>query len=511
MTAVEMLYNDCSNARLPTGIALSSLLAGLLRECRRQEICYCYWKSSRRIPAALTGAGDIDLIVGQEDLHRIEEILLEQGFKRFASVSHRGHPSISSFIGYDDAADQLFHVHLHARLIIGEPLLKNYRIPWEGRLLARAIFHPTLPIRMLDSTSEAVLLVVRWCLEPGRLDPVALRNRPATLQKFALDREELAARVDRASLRNLAAELMDEELAEMVADAVYGQPSWRNHYRLRRRIETHFAPYRIYSALEARVRSLARALLWAIGHLNRRFLHAPRPWNRLAPGGGRIVAVIGVDGCGKSTTVAATRVWLGPLIDVIPAYFGTGDGRSSLLLRMLKLMVPLTRRMLQGRRGGHLSQGEVSPRTPGLLHIALLTVWATAVAVEKRSKLAAAHRAASRGLIVITDRYPQDQTVSFNDGPLLAHLSRVPLWVRRFEMATYARARRLPPDLVVKLQASPGTIAKREPEMHPSRIQQRVAALKCLEFPGARVVSVDAEQPLADVMRMVKREIWRVL
>jgi thymidylate kinase len=116
-----------------------------------------------------------------------------------------------------------------------------------------------------------------------------------------------------------------------------------------------------------------------------------------------------------------------------------------------------------------------------------------------------------RGLIVITDRYPQNQTASYNDGPLLAHLRRVPLWIRRFETAVYARARRLPPDLVIKLQTSPETNARREPEMHPSRIQRRVAALKCLEFPGARVVCVDAEQPLADVLRTVKREIWRVL
>lgn len=511
MTTVERLYDDCSNAWLAAAVALSSLLVGFLRECHRQEICYCYWKSSRRIHAALAGAGDIDLLVGQDDLHRIEAILLGQGFKRFGSVSHRGHPSISSFIGYDEAVDQLFHIHLHARLIIGEPLLKNYRIPWEERLLARAIVHPTLPIRMLDPASEAVLLVVRWGLEPRRLDPVALRNRPATLGKFALDREELAVRVDRASLRNLAAELMDEELAELVADAVHGQPSRRNRYRLRRRIEAHFASYRIYGAVEARVRSLVRALLWAGGNLNRRFLHAPRPWNRLAPGGGRVVAVIGVDGSGKSTAVAATRAWLGSMIDVIPIYFGTGDGRSSLLLRMLKLMVPLTRRMLKSRRGGHPSQGEVSPRAPGLLHSVLLMVWAIAVAVEKLNKLASAHRAASRGLIVITDRYPQNQAAGFNDGPLLTHQSMVPLWVRRFEMAAYARARRLPPDLIIKLQATPETIARREPEMHPSRIQQRVTALKCLEFPGSRVVCVDAEQPLAEVLRAVRREIWSVL
>jgi len=32
-----------------------------------------------------------------------------------------------------------------------------------------------------------------------------------------------------------------------------------------------------------------------------------------------------------------------------------------------------------------------------------------------------------------------------------------------------------------------------------------------LAFPGARVVSIDAEQSLSDVICAVKREIWRLL
>jgi hypothetical protein len=47
--------------------------------------------------------------------------------------------------------------------------------------------------------------------------------------------------------------------------------------------------------------------------------------------------------------------------------------------------------------------------------------------------------------------------------------------------------------------------------MDPAVIRQRVAALQRLELPGARVVCVDAEQPLAEVIRAVKREIWRLM
>ena len=47
--------------------------------------------------------------------------------------------------------------------------------------------------------------------------------------------------------------------------------------------------------------------------------------------------------------------------------------------------------------------------------------------------------------------------------------------------------------------------------MDPAVIRERIAALRRLAFPGARVVPVDAEQPLAEVLRAVKREIWNML
>jgi hypothetical protein len=138
-------------------------------------------------------------------------------------------------------------------------------------------------------------------------------------------------------------------------------------------------------------------------------------------------------------------------------------------------------------------------------------VWATAVALEKRSKVHAANRGAGRGLVVIADRYPQDEDIEYNEGPLLSRLKRAPSWLRRFEQRSYALARRVPPDLVFKLHVTAETVARREPDMDPLVVRQRIAALGGLTFPGARVVPVDAERPLAEVIDCVKREIWSLL
>ena len=501
---IDMIRRTCAeDAMLPA-------LLEVLHEFHRQQVSYCYWKSSRRLDAVFAGEGDVDLLVARNDQHRVQAILLDRDFKLFPSVADRDHPATMSFLGYDERGGQLIHIHLHFRLIVGEQLLKNYRIPWEEVLLTRAILHPTLPIRILEPTSEAVLLVVRACLELRRLDPMTLCLWQATTRKFALDRAELAKRVDRTTLRDLAAELLGEDLAKLVAEALYGEQPLETQVRLRRRMRKHCAAYRSYNAVEARVRNAGRALSWVAGSLNKHVLHAPRPWNRRAPGGGCMVAILGVDGSGKSTSVATMRAWLGSKVDVVPIYFGTGDGRPSLWLRPLKVAMPLIRRVLKSKPRV-ASHGKISGPAPGLLYSLLLMVWAVAVAVDKRKKLLAARRGTDRGLIVLADRYPQNQILGFNDGPLLTRLTVVPHWLRRFERAAYDLARRLPPDLVIKLVVTPETAARREPEMDPAIIRERIAALQQLELPGARVVCVDAEQPLAEVIRTVKHEIWRLI
>ena len=475
-----------------------------------EKISYCYWKSSLRLQSALAGNGDVDLLIARDDQHRAIHVLLMNGFKAFPSVSGREHPAVSSYLGYDEDSGRLFHLHLHVRLIVGEPLLKNYRVPWETVLLDRAQMHPELRVRHLDPAGEVLLLAVRECLETSRLDPVSLRARHAIAAKFNRDRAYLSGQADRTELHNLASSLVDEDFADLACLYADRSVSAKGRTALGHRIKTFLAPYRSYNAFEARVRSAGRVALWGLGCANKLFIRAPRPWSRTAPGGGRVIALLGVDGSGKTTAMTTMRTWLGAEIDVMPIYFGTGEGRPSLMLLPLKLLVPLASRFIKTKPMGS-SHGNVSGKKPGFVYTLLLTLWAVVLAIEKQQKLKAAHRGASRGLLVIADRYPQNENLDYNDGPLLARLDYVPRWVRRFESRAYARARQLPPDLVIKLVATPETAFRREPTMRRDLVRARIAAVGRLTFPGARVVTIDAEQPLEEEMRAIKAEIWRIL
>jgi thymidylate kinase len=93
----------------------------------------------------------------------------------------------------------------------------------------------------------------------------------------------------------------------------------------------------------------------------------------------------------------------------------------------------------------------------------------------------------------------------------MPRLTGVPRWLQRFESRAYSLAQRLPPDLVIKLIVPPEVCARREPDMDQAVIMQRIAAIPRLTFSGARVVSIDAQQPLAEVIRAVRKEVWQIL
>jgi hypothetical protein len=486
------------------------LLVALLAAFHRRDISYCYWKSSRRLHRALAGDSDLDLLIARDDRQVAQETLLQCAFKAFPCVAHRDHPAIVSFVGHDEHTGRIVHVHVHFRLVVGEALLKHYRLPWEDALLARAVLHPQAAIRVVDPASEALLMVVRSCFELRRTDPVALRHWSAVQEKFERDREALARQVTADMFRRRAREVFDDDLAELATEAAFSDRALVGQRRLHRRVRQALAERRAYNAVEGRVRSLARTALWVAGGVNDRLLHAPRPWSRRAGGGGCVIAVLGVDGSGKSTAVRSLKDWLGSEVDVMPVYFGTGDGRPSLLFLPFKLLSGLIARVIRTKPRGS-SHGRISDREPGLLFSMLLMGWAVVVAMDKRRKLLAAHRGADRGLVVVADRYPQNEDPTYSDGPLLHRVRTAPRWLRRFEARSYELATRLPPDLVIKLEVTAGTLARREPEMNADVIRQRIVGFRRLSFPGTRVVSVPAEQPLADLLRAIKREVWRVL
>src|SRR5438105_5280624 len=153
------------------------LYSQLVRYLQSEGIRYCHWKSNFPLRSAIAPGGDpdlllngeldLDLLVDRKDIARFESVLALLGFKRTVDPVKPHTPSVLHFYGLDAATGALLHLHVYYRIVTGESLLKNYRLPLEELLLANARKVEGLPI--VDPKVELIIFIIRMMVKYGSL------------------------------------------------------------------------------------------------------------------------------------------------------------------------------------------------------------------------------------------------------------------------------------------------------------------------------------------------------
>jgi hypothetical protein len=494
-------------------VALAASTSERLFEAFNHEgLHYCNFKSSAQVASGLEGATDLDLLCDPEQIELIAALLARHGFRRFPAHPSRGYPGVEDFFAADDRTGRLLHLHLHYRLIVGERFFKNYRLPWEREFLERRVLDEATGVFVAEPALEWLLLVCRSALKIRWRDRLVARIASARGERAALRSEHswLAAGVAPKAPKDHASRLLGPRIGDLVGLAIAEDLRFSRLTRLRRELLRSPNVFRAYRRMPALGHRWARELRWVVGSVNRRYLHRPFAYSRSGPGGGTVIAVIGSDGAGKSSVSQMLHSWLAGKVDVMPVYFGSGQGQSSILRWPMTVVLQRSR----GRtRSPQLDPEQRRTRGIGFAR----AMWALALAREKRSKLRLVVRARERGFIVICDRYPQTQADGVNDGPLLwtwrESPSRLKRALARWEDGIYALAEIVPPDVVVRLLVTPQTAAARRPGDDPRELAFRTELVRNLRFGGASggVIDIDAEDDLAAVTLEVKRRLWPVI
>ncbi|MDE4276510.1 hypothetical protein PXK58_19565 [Phaeobacter gallaeciensis] len=500
----------CDGAPVPEiGLAV---VQHLLDRLHAADLQYCHWKSNEHLDAGMRGLTDLDVLVEQWRGDDLQRILAESGFRRFQATALTAYPAVEDYLAVDDATGTLVHLHLHHRLTLGQKHLKGYRLPWEAQALATRRFDPTHGAYVTAPEMELLLLLVRDALKRRIRTTVAAWIRvKGGNDDFEREFAWLVERAEADAVVSLAVRLIGPKTEAPLRRILADGARHSDRAAFAKVVRAALRPHRTYGAISAALFMKVREIFWILGGLSRRRFHWAIPLRRTSPRGGIVVAFLGSDGAGKSTMRADTMTWLGQKLDVVPIYFGSGDGPGSLL----RLPLQIARRLVDRRA----VSGTPSQRRSGLrgrLRAVALIPWALSLSLEKRAKLRRMIRARNRGLVVIGDRYPQDQFQGFNDGCLLGRFasssSRLAQALARWEARAYADARLYPPDVVIKLIASPEVALSRRPEMSAEEIENRIEVVRALRFPDETLVAeIDADQPLDEVVRSVRRVIWKVL
>ena len=285
-----------------------------------------------------------------------------------------------------DGSGRTHHLHLHFALDAGEPHVKSYRLPWLDRVLSTAVVDPQHRVHITEPALEAVLLMTRATMK------LSFRQRIQRTGLSRHDRRELDWLLERTTLEAVGSEAAACFDACTTAGSYVELARRRDHRSLlllRRTVRRELAAHRRLGPIGAMAARLVRTLAWMGSGVARRKLDRPVRFARQVPGGGKVVAVVGADGAGKSTLVAQLLKTLRRDVDTMGLYLGSGAGDVSLLRWPLVVL----------RRWRSTEAGSTSPVDPSGSRTRMidppLLVWACVLAWEKHRRVTAASAAAA--------------------------------------------------------------------------------------------------------------------
>lgn len=223
---------------------------------------------------------------------------------------------------------------------------------------------------------------------------------------------------------------------------------------------------------------------------------------------GPLIAVIGCDGSGKSTVSEAVLAWARNFGPAVSVHLGKQAGTVGRSLERLPLIGAWIGRKIASKTTRTRAQRD--KKAPGLVTALVLSAFSLRAARRFRRMMGLRRR----GLIIVTDRYPQLDVPGSYDGTGLsvtATGSPIVRWLARRELANHLWMTSYRPDLVLRLNVDLDTACARKPDHRRELLAEKIAATPLLKFNGALIVDIDGTQPLPEVLATARAAVTRMM
>ena len=277
----------------------------------------------------------------------------------------------------DPETGTLVHVHAYYRVITGESLAKNYRLPIEEMLLAntRREGIVTVPTR----GAELVVFVLRMMVKHTTAIELTLLARQTRQLRGEIEWLVTDEAVEEAEkllpvwLPQLDARLFREAVEVLRRPA----PAWRRvaaGYRVRHRLRT----YARRPVLRARAVGASKFA----GVVSHRLTGSSK---KLTPGGGGgVIAFVGSEATGKSTIIDRMHRWLGENFTVRRIH--AGKPPATALTYVPHVMLPWLRRVFPEQRSTRVERRTRVPElAPGRTYPLMFGIRSVMLAYERRA------------------------------------------------------------------------------------------------------------------------------
>jgi thymidylate kinase len=222
-----------------------------------------------------------------------------------------------------------------------------------------------------------------------------------------------------------------------------------------------------------------------------------------------LIAIIGTDGSGKSTVSEHIVSWITRYGPAGRAHLGKQSGTVARALGRLPLVGAAMDRRIR-RKVDRVNDQMNANMQPGLLPALVIS----AFTLRRRLRFKRMLALRKRGLIVVTDRFPQVGIPGAYDGPGFPDTDRgsaLVLRLAKHERATFEWMASYLPDLVLRLNVDLDTACMRKPDHRREDLARKIAVTPLLTYGGAPIVDIDANQPLDRVIEQAETAVARVM
>jgi thymidylate kinase len=504
------------------GAGALTAIAGLFKALNHNGIRYCHWKSNLRLEQALKAKTDLDLLIDRSQSLVFRQILLENDIKPVLAAKGRRYPGLEDYLGFDEASGKLFHLHVHYLLVLGEQFVKNYHLPLESHFLKS--IRQRQGVKIPAPELELIILSIRALLKYRDRDVVKdiFRIRSPGLPVHIL--EEIDWLLDQTSIEKVAQCL--EPISGVVPSGtvleflstVSARPrAGYKFFQLRNQVRRSLRPFQRRDRLQA-------SFLYFREVWNRRnsFLRFAPVRKMALTNGGVSLALIGIDGAGKSTMSHRIFDWLASKLDVNLYYLGSKQ--PSFQTRLFYILFRICRR---SNRDLTRAMGKMNIFSNWLdsLKETFLYLHYYSTGRDRYQRIQAGKKNMVEGSIVVYDRYPLETISSRRDfrlldGPQiqLAGGARRGILIGRIAGAEQSLYRQFQlPDRLIVLDIHPEVSMQRKPDHDRNQIEAKSQAINALltvrdiDIQNLNMVSLNGEQPFQDVVSQLKKLVWEAL
>jgi thymidylate kinase len=220
-----------------------------------------------------------------------------------------------------------------------------------------------------------------------------------------------------------------------------------------------------------------------------------------------LIAIIGADGSGKSSLAADLAAEFTRERPTEYAYLGLGSAPMGEKIAALPIIGPLLAPVIERKAR---RTRDPKDRIPG----ALTALVVYQLSRRRKARFDAMLELRRRGVMVITDRYPQTEAPGFYDGPGLSMAraeGRFVRWLAASEARLYAEMVAHVPTLVLRLNIDADTALARKPDHRRELVEAKIAVTPTLRFGGAPIAEIDATIDYPDVRAAARRAIDQAL